>query len=419
LSTIRAFRSDGAIPWESADTLMSTLASLPSLEDVTLGFFGGWAYCALRELTNLVKSPSLRSIEFSETYFTSDGSKALLAAFEGGSFTTLRLTRCDLGDSLSSDLVETIRMLVQALKRNMSVKTLSLVGNSFDELFYEGITMVLLVNTTLVDLTLQSECGEENGGWLQPLFIAMQVNKSLKSLEVDTFDLTDESVCGALRDALANNSVLESLTLHSARLLNDTSVISWRKTLPFIRDNATLKSLKISFINEGALDPHIATLCFDTVVMLESNTTLECLDIKSRGISPDAYFAALESLQPNTALKTLRLSPVLASMGDDKMEQLVSLVTKNYSLAVLDEDLSTRDKTGELGTLLRLNKVGRRYLIKDAASIAKGVEVLIGVSDDLDCLFYHLLENPTLCDIDHQYGTKSEMGVHVNKRQRV
>jgi hypothetical protein len=57
---------------------------------------------------------------------------------------------------------------------------------------------------------------------------------------------------------------------------------------------------------------------------------------------------------------------------------------------------------------LRLNQAGRRYLIEDAASIAKGVEVLIGVSDDLGCLFYHLLENPPLCDIEHQYITQSQ-----------
>jgi hypothetical protein len=74
-----------------------------------------------------------------------------------------------------------------------------------------------------------------------------------------------------------------------------------------------------NFINEDALDLHIATLCFDTVVMLEGNTTLKCLDIRSSGISPDAYFAALESFQPIMTLKTLRLSPVLASMGNGKI----------------------------------------------------------------------------------------------------
>lgn len=178
-------------------------------------------------------------------------------------------------------------------------------------------------------------------------------------------------------------------------------MVSWRTTLPFIRDNATLKSLTISF-NGDALDPHVATLCFDSVAMLEKNTTLECLDIKSSGIGPDAYFAALKGFQRNTALKTLQLSPVLALMGEREMNLMVTLVKKNYSLAALDEGVSAHDKTGELGTLLRLNQTGRRYLIEDAASISKGVEVLIGVNNDLGCLFYHLLENPTLCDIEHQ-----------------
>jgi hypothetical protein len=227
-------------------------------------------------------------------------------------------------------------------------------------------------------------------------------------------------VCGALRDALANNSVLESLTLHSPESLDDRSMISWRKTLPFIRDTATLKSLTISFDKEQPLDPYVATLCFDTVAMLEGNTSLESLDIKSGGISSDAYIAALESLQPSTTLETLRLSPVLTSMAKEEMNQVVSLVKKHYSLAVLDEGVSAHDKTGEVATLLRLNQAGRRYLIKDAACIAKGVEVLIGVSDDLGCLFYHLLENPTLCDIEHQYTTNSGAGAHLaNKRQRI
>jgi hypothetical protein len=248
----------------------------------------------------------------------------------------------------------------------------------------------------------------------------MRINSSLKSLNVDTFHLTDESVCGALRDAFTKNSALESLTLHSPESLDETGVHSWHTTLPFIRDNATLKSLSISFTGD-ALDPHVATLCFDTVTMLEGNTTLECLDIKSGGISPDAYFSALESLQPNSTLKTLRLSPVLVSMGEKEMNQVVSLLRKNGSVDVLDEGVSAKDETGELGTLLRLNQAGRRYLIEDAASIAKGVEVLIDVSDDLGCLFYHLLENPTLCDVEHEHNPKSGTGncSHLNKRERL
>lgn len=53
--------------------------------------------------------------------------------------------------------------------------------------------------------------------------------------------------------------------------------------------------------------------------------------------------------------------------------------------------------------------MGRSYLIKDAASIAKGVEILIGVSDDVGCLFYHLLDNPTLSQKTGGLGTIADI----------
>jgi hypothetical protein len=37
-------------------------------------------------------------------------------------------------------------------------------------------------------------------------------------------------------------------------------------------------------------------------------------------------------------------------------------------------------------------------LIQDGCSISKGVEVLSRVNDDINCVFLHLLENPTLCE---------------------
>jgi hypothetical protein len=214
----------------------------------------------------------LRSFEFSGVCFTNGVSQAVLAAFEKGSLVAkLQFTDCYLRSGLSDDHTVTIQALVQArtvtihalvqvLQRNSSVKSVSLVGNYFHELFYEGITTVLLVNTTLVDLTLRAEWAEDGGRWLQPLLAAMRINSSLKSLDVDTFHLTNELVCGALRDALANNSVLESLTLRSPERLDGAGVVSWRKTLPFIRDNATLKSLTISLTSGLVLDPFMSPI---------------------------------------------------------------------------------------------------------------------------------------------------------------
>jgi hypothetical protein len=404
LSTIRTFYSaDDAVSCGMiAYVLMDVLASLPSLEDVILGRFRGEAFSeeAPDPDFSLLESPSLRSIEFSQFHITSGVSQALFAAFKrGSSVTNLVFTQCYIEHEDGAEEIDTLRTLVLALQMNSSVNTLSIVGNDFfNGLFCDGITTALVVNTTLIKLRLRVP-SEEGGRWLQPLFGVMRINTSLKSLDVNDFHLTDELVCGALRDALATNSALESLTLHCPQSLDETSLLSWRKTLPFLRSNATLKSLTIS-LNGDLLNSQVAPFCSDTVAMLQGNTTLECLVIRRGGIGPDAYFAALESLQSSSVLKTLRLSAVLTLMGEKEMNQVVSLVKKNYSLVNLDVGLLELDKTGELGTLLRLNQAGRCYLIKDAASIAKGVEVLIGVSDNLGCLFYHLLNNPTLCDIE-------------------
>jgi hypothetical protein len=95
---------------------------------------------------------------------------------------------------------------------------------------------------------------------------------------------------------------------------------------------------------------------------------------------------------------------------------LISIVKENYGLEALDENVTVLDLKRELGAILRLNRAGRRYMIQDAGSIAKGVEVLSDVSDDLDCVFLHLLENPLLCDIACR-DIEAATDAHRKKRQ--
>jgi hypothetical protein len=127
VSTIRTFHSaKDAVSWEYADMLMDTLASLPSLKKLTLGSFSGEAPHAggpdgeFPELTNLLESSSLRSVEFSEFNFTSGISRALLAAFEEGtSVINLLFTNCSLvWEDYDNSQAAT---LLQALQ-NFSVK---------------------------------------------------------------------------------------------------------------------------------------------------------------------------------------------------------------------------------------------------------------------------------------------------------
>jgi hypothetical protein len=110
--------------------------------------------------------------------------------------------------------------------------------------------------------------------------------------------------------------------------------------------------------------------------------------------------ALLSALQLNTTLKTLDFQSSCfknVSFTIDEVNQLVSLLMKNYGLECLKPAIPcVNDRTVE--AIFRLNAAGRRYLIKDRSSISKGVDVLSAVSDEIDCVFLHLLENPSLCD---------------------
>jgi hypothetical protein len=71
---------------------------------------------------------------------------------------------------------------------------------------------------------------------------------------------------------------------------------------------------------------------------------------------------------------------------------MAALLKKNYASESLP-DINLELEAGDLGAILRLNESGRRYLIEDGSSISKGVKVLSAVSNEINCVFLHLLEN--------------------------
>ena len=170
-----------------------------------------------------------------------------------------------------------------------------------------------------------------------------------------------------------------------------------RETVSFLRINASLKSLTIACADTAASDA--GHLCLKKVSALAVNASLEYLDIEIKGdesISSVDYLAALAALGRNTTLKTLRLHPKLDSFDSDQVEELLSLIRKNYGLESLDDGLP--DPTGEAGYILLFNKAGRRYILRDPSSIPGSIGVFAGVSDDVNCVLVHMLENPRLCD---------------------
>ena len=86
---------------------------------------------------------------------------------------------------------------------------------------------------------------------------------------------------------------------------------------------------------------------------------------------------------------------------------MAALLKKNFALESLT-DIDLINEAGNVGAILRLNKAGRRYLIEDGSSIWKGVEVLCATSDDINCVFLHLLDLK-LCDRNNGISTSPPM----------
>jgi hypothetical protein len=135
--------------------------------------------------------------------------------------------------------------------------------------------------------------------------------------------------------------------------------------------------------------------------MLQDNISLESLTIRSCGsatIKADQYMLLVAAIQHNKTLKSINLRcRNSTTLTHDEHKQMAALLQKNYTLESLpgiDLDIGA----GDVGALLRLNEAGRRYLIEDGFSISKGVKVLSAVSNEINSVFLHLLENPTLCD---------------------
>jgi hypothetical protein len=400
--TITSFDSCYNLPCESMDALYSALVTLPALESVRLSSSSELLTRAEDEsalaypesLTELLRAPSLRSVYLEDLDFTTALCQATANAFMKGTvITKLEFIKCSFPDG------ECATILASGLSRNTSVASIQVVS-PFGRVPCDALAAALPLNSTLRHLILDRQ--DSDGAIdLSPFFSALGKNTGLKTLIVCGIGLMEESLCTAIKDGLGLNETLESLELNDISIFDDTVALCCR-AFSFLRTSKALKSLLVD------AEYHVTASCLsafriDMATLLQENTSLESLTIKKSAIDmkvkAEEYIALVTALQYNTTLKTLRLRNSAGSLQltDDEDKQIASLLKKNYTLErLLDVDLE--NEAGDVGAILRLNEAGRWYLIEDGSSISKGVKVLSAVSNQINCVFLHLLENPTLCD---------------------
>jgi hypothetical protein len=395
--SITSFETRDAFSVDCFDIIFAALNSLPALTTVKL-WYQEWeeeenpVIPHPEQLTEFLRTPSLRVVEFDFFCFTNALCEAMASALSAGSqITSLRLNSCLFPEGVSSDIAS-------ALQENSALRTLEWFDNDVDADFFAALAKSLAVNTTLTTLVVRLS-SNDSSVLLTPVFHAMAVNDGIKSLVVDKFKLSDETVSVAIRYGMERNSTLEELVFYDVASVNAESV-PWRDALAFLPTNKHLKALAIT-VGGQRLGQPLVDLYTDAATLLQDNTALQSLDIFSHSIRPVDYFQTMSCLKGNVTLKMLQLSCFFKlEDGDDKCceeaAELVSAIQKNYGLESLGSDIESQVPL--VCAVLRLNSAGRQYLVQDAASTANGCALLSAVSDDLDCLYFHLLENPSLCE---------------------
>jgi hypothetical protein len=397
--TITSFvDSRGMFPYESLDALYSALATLPALESIALSNRGlhaqpedEYALAYPESLTELLRVPTLRSVHFHRFSFTRALCQATANALtEGTAFNKLVFRSCEFAAG------ECAAIIANGLGRNTSVTCIDVVS-PLDQALYNALAMALPLNLTLRGLSFLF--GSISAEHLSPVLLALGKNTGLTTLIVGASYSMDESLCTALKDGLGTNETLESLEVNNFRLCDDNADL-WSRAFSFLLTNKALKSLVVD-VQYSVTETCLSAFYIDIATMLQENTSLEILTVQSSNIieiKAEEYLVLVATLQHNTTLKSLNLTGrgSLTLTGDED-KQMAALLKKNYAMESLP-DIDLENEAGDVGAILRLNEAGRRYLIEYGSSISKGVKVLSAVSNEINCVFWHLLENPRLCD---------------------
>jgi hypothetical protein len=130
---------------------------------------------------------------------------------------------------------------------------------------------------------------------------------------------------------------------------------------------------------------------------LQVNKTLIILNLPRSNLCDDGLLHIAEGLTVNTTLKKIEVG-VSKQIGDKGTGALEKMLEKNYELERLVVSSAEKSVKDKVEYYMRLNEVGRGTLLRDGkATREHWVEMLISVSNDLDCLFYFVTMNPSLC----------------------
>lgn len=133
---------------------------------------------------------------------------------------------------------------------------------------------------------------------------------------------------------------------------------------------------------------------------IQQNKHLQTLHFPRSNFGDDGLLHISQGLTVNTTLKTIEVG-VSKEVSSQGTEALLSMLDKNYKLEKFVVSSAEKDVKDKVEYYTRLNEVGRGSLLQQTgkATRAQWVDMLISVNDDLDCLYYFMLMNPSACQV--------------------
>ena len=243
---------------------------------------------------------------------------------------------------------------------------------------------------------------------------AFAASRSLRSLYINplfSFSEISSTVVGMLC-TIPN---LQSLHLHNCGLKEDHAV----SITLVLEDNQNIKDLQIS-CNLGERASVALARCLRANHTLESlliHNTTEISDESAVG-NDDYNIDLAEALGANTTLQNLSLHGV--PLSEASQRAFVTMVAQEnftlQSLSLVDMDDALQS---EMDKYLLLNESGRKHLLNGSSTTSRfdWIEALAYVSHELDCIFYLLSKNPSLCDENGQDHNLREANIKRRAEQ--
>lgn len=232
----------------------------------------------------------------------------------------LSLESLDLSDNYL--LSEGVVAFSGALTVNKSLKRLVLQSNSIDHEGVVALCQALESNHTLQELSLSDNLVQWEGA--QAIAKLLKTTSSLTHFYLGRNGLEDEAI-GLIFDAMALNSSVVDLGMDGSN--PETSIHSARSLLNMLESNTTLQELNLSFNTWGR---EVGKAIGEG---LKRNKTLSDLSLNSCGFDAHSVRDVSEGLIDNRSLTVIDLS--YNQMSDEGVEYLVQCLKLNQTLSRL------------------------------------------------------------------------------------